>query len=69
VAVGGGKDLTVNWRMYDGFDPKGQFWTDSNAMGMIQRKLNHRDGWKASSPYTPIASNYYPVTSGIAMRD
>jgi len=55
--------------MYDGFDPKGQFWTDSNAMGMIQRKLNHRDGWKASSPYNPISSNYYPITSGIAMRD
>jgi hypothetical protein len=26
------KDVTVNWKMYDGFDPKGQFWTDSNEL-------------------------------------
>ena len=25
--------------MYDGFDPKGTFWTDSNGLGMVERKL------------------------------
>jgi hypothetical protein len=26
------KDVIVNWKMYDGFDPKGEFWTDSNGL-------------------------------------
>ena len=25
---GRGKDVTVNWKFFDGFDPKGKFWTD-----------------------------------------
>jgi len=28
------KDITVNWKMYDGFDPKGEFYTDSNGLEM-----------------------------------
>lgn len=28
------KDVTVNFKMYNGFDPKGQFWTDSNTLEM-----------------------------------
>jgi hypothetical protein len=30
----GSKDVTVNWKMFDNFDPKGQFWTDSNELEM-----------------------------------
>jgi hypothetical protein len=26
------KDITVNWKFYDSFDPKGEFWTDSNGL-------------------------------------
>ena len=29
-----GKDVTVNWRMFDQFDPKGKFHTDSNSLAM-----------------------------------
>ena len=29
-----GKDVTVNWRFFDGFDPKGEFFTDSNGLEM-----------------------------------
>jgi len=29
-----GKDVVVNWRILDGFDNKGRFWTDSNALSM-----------------------------------
>jgi len=29
-----GKDVVVNWRILDGFDNKGRFWTDSNALAM-----------------------------------
>ena len=25
--------------MYDGFDPKGEFWTDSNGLEMQKRKI------------------------------
>jgi len=31
---GRGKDLIVQWKMYDGFDPDGKFWTDSNSLMM-----------------------------------
>jgi hypothetical protein len=29
-----GKSITVNWKMFDDFDPKGEFWADSNALEM-----------------------------------
>jgi hypothetical protein len=31
------KDIIVNWKMYDDFDPKDVFWTDSNGMEMQKR--------------------------------
>ena len=37
-----GKDITINWRMYDGFDPNGTFWSDSNGLEMQERRLNYR---------------------------
>jgi len=27
-----GKSVTVNWKFFDNFDPKGEYWTDSNAL-------------------------------------
>lgn len=29
-----GKSVTVNWKFFDNFDPKGEFWTDSNGLEM-----------------------------------
>ena len=66
---GRGKDLTVNWKMYDGFDPNGKFWTDSNGLMMMERELNVRHEYKMVDFSSNISSNYYPVTSAIAMRD
>lgn len=37
-----GKDVTVNWRMYDAFEANGTFWTDSNGLEMQERHLNQR---------------------------
>ena len=37
-----GKDVFVSWRMFEGFDANGTFWTDSNGLEMQQRQLNHR---------------------------
>ena len=67
--LGRGKDFTVNWKMFDGFDPKGKFWTDSNGLGMIERNLGKKESQPRQSKYQYIPSEYYPVTSAIAMRD
>lgn len=64
-----GKDVTVNWKMYDGFDPKGKFWTDSNALTMLERNLYDHGGYKVPLPNSNISSNYFPIDSAIAMRD
>lgn len=32
-----GKDVTVNFKMFNGFDAKGKFWTDSNGLEMQER--------------------------------
>ena len=63
-----GKDITVNWRMYDGFDANGTFWTDSNGLEMQERHLNQR-GWHYSPNVQNVSANYYPIQSGIAIRD
>jgi hypothetical protein len=36
------KDVTVNWRLYDGFDPKGEFFTDSNGLEMQKRVIDQK---------------------------
>jgi len=37
ISDGRGKDVTVNFKMFNGFDAKGQFWTDSNGLEMQER--------------------------------
>lgn len=58
------KDITVNWKMYNGFKANKTFWTDSNALEMQERNV-----LELSRPEHTISGNYYPVTSAIAMRD
>jgi hypothetical protein len=54
----------MNWKMYDDFDAKGVFWTDSNGLEMQKRTIvDDEDKGKK------IARNYYPIDSAIAMRD
>lgn len=77
INIGDGlnKDVTVNWKMYDGFDPKGEFFTDSNGLEMQKRVIDqkrHVNGneFKPEAPKDArIPRNYYPVDSAIAMRD
>lgn len=61
--------MTVNWKMYDGFDPNGKFWTDSNSLLMLERELNTRREYEMTDHSSNISSNYFPITSAIAMRD
>jgi hypothetical protein len=69
-----GKDITMNWVMLNGFNPKGTFWTDSNGLPMQKREIvNYNTTFqyltKQSIDYKNISRNYYPVDSAIAMRD
>lgn len=41
IRDGYGKDITVNWKFYDSFDPQGTFWTDSNGLEMQERKIRN----------------------------
>lgn len=64
-----GKDVIVRWKFYNGFDPKGKFWTDSNSLQMEERELYHKGTYEVSKGSSNITENYYPVTQAIAMRD
>lgn len=44
------------------------FYTDSNGRQMIERRRNHRPTWNLNLT-EPVASNYYPVTTRIDLRD
>jgi hypothetical protein len=46
--------------MYDAFDAKETFWTDSNGLEMQERHLNMRNGHQANHVQN-VSSNYYPV--------
>jgi len=63
-----GKDVIVDWFFFDEFDTAGDIFVDSNGLEMIPKKLNYRREYKFTSNQT-ISSNYYPVTSAIAIRD
>ena len=69
------KDVTVNWKMYDGFDPMGEFFTDSNELEMQKRVINQKQFISENKfknldqRNSKIPRNYYPVDSAIAMRD
>ena len=56
-----GKDVTVNWKMFNGFDSKKTFWTDSNSLEMEQRTI--RELQREDETY---AGNMYPITSAIS---
>ena len=72
---GVGKDITVNWKMYNGFEARKTFWTDSNSLEMQKREiLDLPTGRKLvdSKPgvnYMTIARNFFPIDSAISMRD
>lgn len=59
-----GKDVTVNFKMFNGFDAKKTFWTDSNSLEMEQRNIR-----ELIREDETLAGNIYPITSAIAMRD
>ncbi|KAG5887528.1 hypothetical protein JTB14_022140 [Gonioctena quinquepunctata] len=63
-----GKEIISRFTVHK-FNNTGVFYTDSNGREMIKRTRNERRGYTYDHTVEPISSNYYPVTSRIAMRD
>ena len=65
--------------MFDNFNPKGEFWTDSNALEMQRRRISEQtyagnisfmnDQSNHNPNYWTISNSFFPVDSAIAMRD
>lgn len=41
IRDGFGKDITVNWKLFDSFEAAGTFFTDSNGLEMQTRKIKN----------------------------
>ena len=47
---GVGKNVIVNWKMFDGFEANKTFWTDSNGLEMQEREIGKYGAWKLEYP-------------------
>ncbi|CAG9856047.1 unnamed protein product [Phyllotreta striolata] len=63
-----GKEIISRFSIKD-FDNQGVFYTDSNGREMLRRVKNKRPTYKYNITQEPVASNYYPVTSRIVIKD
>lgn len=65
-----GTELIVNFQVKD-FENNGTFFTDSNGLGMQERKLNFRPTWdfnlNLQDSNENVTGNYYPVDSAITL--
>ncbi|XP_049819511.1 lysosomal alpha-mannosidase-like isoform X2 [Aethina tumida] len=66
--AGMGNEIISRFTVSD-FDNDQVFYTDSNGRELIRREINKRPDYTYDPSYEPIASNYYPVTSRILIRD
>lgn len=67
IPIDDGKGKEIVSRFYSALKSKGEFYTDSNGREMLKRERNKRT-YKAKIE-EPIAGNYYPVTTKIAIDD
>ncbi|CAH1286605.1 unnamed protein product [Diabrotica balteata] len=63
-----GKEIVSRFEVID-FNNKNIFYTDSNGRETIQRIKDKRGDYSYDSTKEPVASNYYPVTSKIVVKD
>ncbi len=64
-----GHEVTVNFIAPELYN-QGVFYTDSNGLAMQKRFLNYRPTWDLDlTANQNITANYYPVGSGIAIRE
>ncbi|KAG5881082.1 hypothetical protein JTB14_034142 [Gonioctena quinquepunctata] len=64
-----GIEVVSKFTVTDDFDNKNTFYTDSNGREMMKRIKNHRPDYAYDPVKEPVASNYYPVTSRITIKD
>ncbi|KAJ8915809.1 hypothetical protein NQ315_004621 [Exocentrus adspersus] len=65
-----GKEVITRYSVSSSsFKTNSTFYTDSNGREMIKRTLNSRPDYTYNATNEPIASNYYPVTSKIVIKD
>lgn len=61
-----GKDLMINWEFMDGFHTGDNLWIDFNGLDMQHKRLWERKEYFKNRTDN-VASNFYPVTSSIAI--
>jgi len=67
-----GKDVVVDWYMLDEFDSNDKLWVDANGLHMVEKTLYKRKDYESkilTEGNKTVSSNYYPITSAIAIRD
>lgn len=62
-----GKEIVTRYRI-PSFNSQNKFYTDSNGREMVERIRDYRSTWELDNA-EPIASNFYPVTSRITVKD
>ncbi|EDV31827.1 uncharacterized protein Dana_GF14353 [Drosophila ananassae] len=62
-----GGEIITNFQ--SGISSKGIFYTDSNGRELIKREKDKREDFVSDLSAQPIAGNFYPVTSRIALQD
>jgi alpha-mannosidase len=63
-----GKEVIIKYK--SGLDSKGVFYTDSNGREMVKRVYNQRGpSYPPLTVNEPVAGNYYPVNTMIAVQD
>jgi len=70
IQDGFGKDVIVQWKLFDDFEMNKTFWTDSNGLEMQERRLNYnpRFPWPVKDEQN-VSGNYYPVDSALIVKD
>jgi lysosomal alpha-mannosidase len=63
-----GREIVSRFTIND-FDNADTFYTDANGREILKRQLNKRYDYEYDSTLEPIASNYYPITSKIVLKD
>ncbi|XP_066143719.1 lysosomal alpha-mannosidase-like [Euwallacea fornicatus] len=63
-----GKEIITRFTVNE-FANEKTFYTDSNGREMIERIMNYRPTFEFDPAKQPIASNYFPVTSKITIKD
>jgi lysosomal alpha-mannosidase len=63
-----GREIVSRFTIND-FDNADTFYTDANGRELLKRQLNKRYDYEYDTTLEPIASNYYPITSKIVLKD